>query len=805
MPLAFFVFLCCVTLFAQSHAAVSELTVGNYSLISSTRVGRTTWQYVYRATVTNSGTTDIPNVTATATSAVTGLTVVSGTITFGDVPPGKAVSSSTTFTVSVDRSYSLNQADLTWIITSTIATGSIGATGGALATPDGVTTFNIPAGALQQNTNFTIAQSTNYPPVGGLTGAYELYPDGLIFSTPISLSIKYDPDSIPASIDQNQLKVAYVYNNDWTVVNNTMVDTVNHIVTAQIPHLSTYAVVVGGKPFGTVLNPTGEPYTSRVLVYSNGAPSNFSGTFNCGGSSPCGSDDAANTGYEWQCVEFVNRYYLQVYGKNVRYPSKGNANDYYKTAATRGLTPYPNGGSTPPQIGDIIVSAIGSDATCLNPAKGQRAICGHVAVVTNVQPNVITVAQQNYLENVNDAEYPLLRDPLNPNHVFPFDGKSGSYIVTGWLRLAESPSTHTISLPKTGQTACYDTAGTIIPCTGTGQDGEIQAGVAWPSPRFNDNGDGTVTDKLTGLMWLKDGNCFGMQTWYGALDKIAGFNGSSGNYNCQAYTAHYSDWRMPNINEAESLVHPQAEIPSDWLNSQGFVNVQYNWYWSSTTRSYLPSVTESAWDVSMMAGWVSSLWKGSGLTYVWPVRAGQFNTTDPNYPANMWKTGQKTSYYAGDDGAKQAGVSWPSGRFTDHGDGTINDNLTGLVWAKNAATPVVDACPLGTNTWQNALDLVKCLSANKYLGYGDWRLPNRNELYSLLDFSQSYPALPSGHPFVVTGTNSYWTSTSLGAATYWNTLAYLIDIAAEGAFRGDKSNQSNYNYQVWPVRAGTQP
>ena len=134
MPLAFFVFLCCVTLFAQSHAAVSELTVGNYSLISSTRVGRTTWQYVYRATVTNSGTTDIPNVTATATSAVTGLTVVSGTITFGDVPPGKAVSSSTTFTVSVDRSYSLNQADLTWIITSTIATGSIGATGGALAT-----------------------------------------------------------------------------------------------------------------------------------------------------------------------------------------------------------------------------------------------------------------------------------------------------------------------------------------------------------------------------------------------------------------------------------------------------------------------------------------------------------------------------------------------------------------------------------------------------------------------------------------------------------------------------------------------
>ena len=44
-------------------------------------------------------------------------------------------------------------------------------------------------------------------------------------------------------------------------MNNTMVDTVNHIVTAQIPHLSTYAVVVGGQSLGTVLNPTGEPYT----------------------------------------------------------------------------------------------------------------------------------------------------------------------------------------------------------------------------------------------------------------------------------------------------------------------------------------------------------------------------------------------------------------------------------------------------------------------------------------------------------------------------------------------------------------
>jgi len=67
-------------------------------------------------------------------------------------------------------------------------------------------------------------------------------------------------------------------------------------------------------------------------------------------------------------------------------------------------------------------------------------------------------------------------------------------------------SAGTVNLPRTGQTKCYDTYGTEISCAGTGQDGEIQAGVAWPEPRFTDNGDGTMTDTLTGLMWTKDAN-----------------------------------------------------------------------------------------------------------------------------------------------------------------------------------------------------------------------------------------------------------------------------------------------------------
>ncbi len=379
------------------------------------------------------------------------------------------------------------------------------------------------------------------------------------------------------------------------------------------------------------------------------------------------------------------------------------------------------------------------------------------------------------------------------------------FLALLFFLIASSSFAGTIQLPQTGQTKCYDTSGTEIACAGTGQDGEIRAGVAWPNPRFSDNGDGTLTDRLTGLIWLKDANCFGQQSWTGSLDKIADFNAHPGNYSCLNYTASYADWRLPNIIEIESLINPEAPSPYTWLNSKGFLNVQYNWYWSSTSRAYTVSIpsADSAWTVSMMAGWVNSLAKepGEGI-YLWPVRAGQFGAANSSYPANLWKTGQKTSYYSGDDGSIQAGVSWPSDRFTDIGDGTVADNLTGLVWTKNSSTPLLDACPVGTMPWQEALDLIACLNANSYLGYKDWRLPNRKELFSLIDYSQSYPALPNGHPFTninIMSNNRYWASTSAGA--YENTVAWLVDVVDEGGIGGTYKSVG-VDYQVWPVRGG---
>jgi len=176
-----------------------------------------------------------------------------------------------------------------------------------------------------------------------------------------------------------------------------------------------------------------------------------------------------------------------------------------------------------------------------------------------------------------------------------------------------------VDLPRTGQTTCYDSSGNVIDCTNTGQDGDIQAGVEWPSPRFTDNGDGTVTDNLTGLMWLNDANCFGARNWQGALDDVTNFNTSTLTYNCSDYTANYDDWRLPNVVELESLVNAEKSNSATWLNTQGFTNVQSSYYWSATTNASF-SITY-AWTVNMF-GDVSIVFKTAN-EYVWPVRAGQ--------------------------------------------------------------------------------------------------------------------------------------------------------------------------------------
>jgi hypothetical protein len=156
-------------------------------------------------------------------------------------------------------------------------------------------------------------------------------------------------------------------------------------------------------------------------------------------------------------------------------------------------------------------------------------------------------------------------------------------------------------LQETGQTLCYNTGGTVIACAGTGQDGELQKGVA---NSFTDNGDGTITDNLTGLMWEKlsdDGTIHDkdtIYTWANAFaDKVATLNST--------VFAGYSDWRVPNAKELQTLQNFGAVNPATFTAFNTACSAACTvltcsctrsyYYWSSTTYQYFPS---SAWIVS---------------------------------------------------------------------------------------------------------------------------------------------------------------------------------------------------------------
>jgi hypothetical protein len=163
------------------------------------------------------------------------------------------------------------------------------------------------------------------------------------------------------------------------------------------------------------------------------------------------------------------------------------------------------------------------------------------------------------------------------------------------------------------------------------------------------------------------------------------------------------------------------------------------------------------------------------------------------YPAPVEKTGQTTSYGTRDDGELERGVSWPTPRLTDNGDGTVTDNLTGLVWLRNTNC-------FGTRTWTEALSDANGLASGS-CGLTDgstagiWRLPNVRELSSLMDFSRYNPALPGGHTFTGVQPGYYWSST-----THAPTLSFAWVVSMYDGYVVSSAKSSAH--WVWPVREG---
>ena len=162
-------------------------------------------------------------------------------------------------------------------------------------------------------------------------------------------------------------------------------------------------------------------------------------------------------------------------------------------------------------------------------------------------------------------------------------------------------------LAETGQVSCFDSSGNTVTCTNTGQDADHRAGLAWPNPRFA-QGSGIentcITDRLTGLMWIKDS--VSANDWLDALT-----------ISRQATDCGYDDWRLPNVIELESLLNYEEPTPA-WLMDQGFGVIEGT-YWTSTTALVNPM---NAIDIDMLTNSVSISLKTSVNNFVLLVRGG---------------------------------------------------------------------------------------------------------------------------------------------------------------------------------------
>jgi Protein of unknown function (DUF1566) len=181
-------------------------------------------------------------------------------------------------------------------------------------------------------------------------------------------------------------------------------------------------------------------------------------------------------------------------------------------------------------------------------------------------------------------------------------------VIAAWVGVWETPAVADAPVEQTGQTMSF----------AAGDDGAIQAGHPLPSPRFRDEGDGTVEDKLTDLIWLKDASCIGSRIWADALGAVANLNAGT-DFSCADYSAGtFADWCLPNIKELQSLIdfgNFNPALPS----GHPFSGVQSTFYWSSTTHADNP---DRAWFVVLLVGNTSVDNKDFLTNLVWPVRGG---------------------------------------------------------------------------------------------------------------------------------------------------------------------------------------
>jgi hypothetical protein len=215
-------------------------------------------------------------------------------------------------------------------------------------------------------------------------------------------------------------------------------------------------------------------------------------------------------------------------------------------------------------------------------------------------------------------------------------------------------------------------------------------------PSFTDLGNGIVRDNVTRLEW-QQATAPGTYTWQQALE-----------YCDSLVLGGKDDWRLPTVKELSTLVDSSIPYPSPTINTSYFPDTVANGYWSSTACA---GDTNSAWYVYFAYGYVYDSSKGTSYC----VRAVRGGRTENH--------------------------------FIDNGNGTITDTSTGLMWQQ--AYLVQSECG-----WEPVLTMCENLALG---GYSDWRLPNRNELQSIVNYSSYNPAT---YLYIPVGMRGFWSSTT---------------------------------------------
>jgi hypothetical protein len=180
---------------------------------------------------------------------------------------------------------------------------------------------------------------------------------------------------------------------------------------------------------------------------------------------------------------------------------------------------------------------------------------------------------------------------------------------------------------QTGQTECWNALGEQIVCTDTGQDGDEQAGVVSPVPRFTDNNNGTVTDNLTGLIWVKDPSCtdLGQAGYFSWAEALTAANNLSSGQCGLTDGSVAGDWRLPNVRELFSLIDfgESNSFPAD----APFIGVlDVPWYWTSTTNMRNSTTAFYLTPNEFYYGLIGYAAKDTQqFGRMWPVRGGELH------------------------------------------------------------------------------------------------------------------------------------------------------------------------------------